>query len=389
MYHIYPALFGGVSKVLYQLTTELSRRGHRVDVLTTDAFLYGEEERKNESGINVYRSGLLSKGLARKNMVFPDAKFAFWAKNLIRNCDCVHLHGYRNPYSLAVYHYAGKYHVPYFLQAHGSLPRDVKKAGLEWFYDVSLGYRLLMGASTVIAFTQREAQQYLDIGVVKEKIKVIPNGLDLSEYVNLPSEGTFKRKFGLEADEKIILYLGRIHRSKGIGFLIRAFAHLAKTAGVRDVRLVIAGGDDGYLNEAKMLRGSVGLAKEVLFTNALSEEDKLAAYVDSTVCAYLGPDEPFGLVPLEAGLCSKPVIVSSSTFMAEIVERCGFGFAVRYGDVKALAGMMQNLVCDRKLAACMGLRGRSCVQESFDFTRAVDSMERLYLSSLSGNQNCP
>lgn len=389
VYHIYPALprGGGVSKVVVQLTKELSERGHRVNVLTTDAYFDGDEGYQDENGIDVYRFDLLSKRLAKKNVILPVAKFFFWTKNLIRSCDCIHLHGYRNPYSFAVYRYARKYHVPYFLQAHGSLPRSLGKERSKWLYDVSLGYRLLRGASKAIAITPRESQQYASLGVARKKIEIIPNGIDLSEYANLPPEGIFKRKFGIKGDERIILYLGRIHRSKGIGFLIRAFAHLAKTVHVNDIRLVIAGEDDGYLNEAKMLCRSLGLSKKALFTYALSEKDKLAAYVDSTVCAYLGPNEPFGLVPLEAGLCSKPVIVSSGTYMTEIVEKCGFGFVVRYGNIKSLANVMQKLVCDRRLAVYMGLRGKSYVQENFDFTRAVDSMEYLYLSSVSVSES--
>lgn len=50
--------------------------------------------------------------------------------------------------------------------------------------------------------------------VSSEKIAIIPNGIDLSEYTNLPPKGLFKKKFNIPESKKIILYLGRIHKTK-------------------------------------------------------------------------------------------------------------------------------------------------------------------------------
>ena len=81
----------------------------------------------------------------------------------------------------------------------------------------------------------------------EEKIAIIPNGIDLSEYVNLPPKGLFKKKLALDDNEKLVLYLGRVHRIKGVDFLVRAFADVVGKLG--DVRLVIVGPDDGFLGE--------------------------------------------------------------------------------------------------------------------------------------------
>ena len=67
------------------------------------------------------------------------------------------------------------------------------------------------------------------MGVSEDKIEIIPNGVDLSEFENLPRRGGFKRKYDLGDDQRIILYLGRINKIKGLDLLARAFTDLLKS----------------------------------------------------------------------------------------------------------------------------------------------------------------
>ena len=152
---------------------------------------------------------------------------------------------------------------------------------MKWVYDVLFGYRLLRDASKVIALSTVEAEQYRAMGVPEEKIAIIPNGIDLTEYANLPLKGSFKKKFGIDEDEKIVLYLGRIHKIKGIDILVRAFAEIIEK--LDDVKLVIVGPDDGYLGEIETQIKSLNIKNKVLIPGPLYGEDKLAAYVDADV----------------------------------------------------------------------------------------------------------
>ena len=102
------------------------------------------------------------------------------------------------------------------------------------------------------------------MGVPEEKIAIIPNGIDLSEYASLPPEGSFKKKFGIKEKEKIVLYLGRIHKIKGIDILVKAFANVIKK--LDSVRLVVVGPDDGYLSELQALIKALRIEDNVLIT---------------------------------------------------------------------------------------------------------------------------
>lgn len=379
VYHIYPALFGGVSTVVYQITKELFKRGHEINVLTANDFPKGTNGCEDENGIKVYRFRSFSKRLYRHNIVIPNMEFVSWVKRMMRKYHCIHLHGYRNPYNIVVHHYARKYDVPYISQAHGSLPSFMVKQRSKRIYDAFFGYRLLRNASKVIAYSQTEAQQYRNMDVSEKKIAVIPNGIDFSEYADLPPKGSFKKKFCIADSEKIVLYLGRIHRVKGIDFLIRSFARLIKN-GIENSKLVIAGPDDGYLTETRSLVDSLALGDKVLFTGVLLGENKIGAYVDSTICAYLNPYEPFGIVSLEAAASRTPVVVVDGTPMSEIVKRGGFGVTVRYGDVEALAKLLESFLVDDVPAIKMGTRGRRYVAENYSIEKIVDKLEKLYES---------
>jgi glycosyltransferase involved in cell wall biosynthesis len=124
------------------------------------------------------------------------------------------------------------------VQAHGSLTTYFHRGTLKRIFDKLWGYKILQGAANVIAITETEAGQYQSMGVSEDKIEIVPNGIDLSEFENLPQRGEFRRKYGLGNSEKMILYLGRIHKTKGLNMLLKAFHKLCEE--LEKIKLVIA-----------------------------------------------------------------------------------------------------------------------------------------------------
>lgn len=374
--------FGGPMNVAFQVSRKLVKRGHKVVVWTSDAKdLDSRLTVKPVSiinGIKVHYMRNLSMMPVKKSKLFITPELVSKTKEEIKEIDVVHLHEYRSFQNIVVHHYAKKYGVPYVLQAHGSLPRVMVKKRLKWVYDVLFGYRLLRYASKVIAISQTEAQQYRDMGVSEEKIEVIPNGIDLSAYANLLPKGSFKKKLCRDKDQKIILYLGRIHKMKGIDFLIKAYSYLVKNMECNDAILVIAGYDDGYLDEAKRVVASLGISDKVLFTGMLSEKEKISAYVDSSIVVNVEPRNVFGLVPLEAAACSTPVVVSEGNTIKNIIHQGKFGFSIKYGDINELARIMDKMLNDNKLLIEMGEKGRKFVFENHDWANIIIKFEKIY-----------
>mgnify|MGYP000120725711 CR=1 FL=1 len=306
---VFSLRFGGPVAVVRSISKELAKK-HDVTVYTTCAldqrrdFRSEPFEVKTDGYRVVYFPRILK--FSRFN-VSPAMASAL--RETLHEYDVIHLHSWRHFQDIAVHHYARKYGIPYVLQTHGSLPRVMAWRRLKLIYDTLFGIRLLRDASKVIALNKTEAQQYRGMGVPEEKIKIIPNGIDLSEYDDLPPKGTFKKKFGIDKDERIVLYLGRIHQSKGLDLLAKAFSIVTKE--LDKVRLVVIGPDDGYVAKFLKLLSDLEITNKVLMTGFVEKRDKIAALVDSDV--FVTPSfYGFPVTFLEACLAGCPIVTTSN-----------------------------------------------------------------------------
>ena len=132
-----------------------------------------------------------------------------------------------------------------------------------------------------------------------------------------PHKGSFKTKYGIGPDEKVILFLGRIHKIKGIDLLIDAFYELSKE--MDNIRLVIAGPDGGFLDTLKKQAVALKIQEKIIFTGMIDTTDKLAAYVDAEVYVLPSRYEAFGLTVLEAWACGTPVLLSEGCRISEFL----------------------------------------------------------------------
>lgn len=367
-------LHGGSAEVPYQLAKALAKRGHQVTVYTGDYKLGLEYIHSSpEIEVHPFKTWL---GMA-KFYITPG--IINKAREEIRRFNVVHLHNYRTFQNIIVFHYIKKYGVPYVLQAHGSLPRIMSRQKLKQMYDNIWGYRLLKGASRVIAVTKVEAEQYKSMGVSEDKVEIIPHGIDLSEFDNLPARGGFRKKYGLSDSEKIILYLGRIDTTKGLDLLAKTFTGLSK--GVDNARLVITGPDDGYLPALKKLIKELKIEEKVLFTGPLYGQDKLNAYVDADVYVLPSFYEIFGITVLEALACGTPVIITDRCGLADVING-QVGLVVPY-DQDQLQDALLRLLTDDDLREGFGKRGKSLVRKKFNWTKIAEQVEKMYQEILS------
>ena len=374
--------FGGPVKAAYQVSRELARRGHEVVVYTTDAenpnSRLDTEPVKVVDGIKVHYIRNISLMSAEKLNLFITPQLISQCKQETKKFDVIHLHEYRTYQNIVVHHYAKKYSVPYFLQAHGSLPRVVAKQNLKRVYDVLFGYELLRDSWKVVALSQNEAEQYKSMGVSKEKIVIIPNGIDLSDYANPPPKGAFKKKFKIPKNEKIILYLGRIHKSKGIALLVKAYSQLIYRMKLKETMLVIAGPDDGYLYEARSLASFLGLSNSVLFTGFISAEDKLKALIDADV--FVTPSfYGFPITFLEACAVGTPIVATTTgDYLEWINGNVGY---MTPPSVEELVDAIHRILHDNELHEKFSRNCREIVKSRFSLEKIVDRLEQVYEQS--------
>jgi len=359
---------GGSAIAPYQLSKELTKRGHEVAVFTSD-YKLSREWVESSGQVKVYSFKTWSSW--SKFYLTPTLIKA--AKEGLEHFDLIHMHNYRTFQNIVIAHYAKKHGVPYVLQAHGSIPRIMAKQRLKWIYDVLFGYRLLRSASKVIALSRVEAEQYKDMSVPEEKIVIIPNGIDLSEYADLPPKGCFREKFGIKEEEKIVLYLGRIHRIKGLDILVEAFAKVIED--LDDVRLVVVGPDDGYLGELKALINALRIEDNVLILGPLYGDDKLEAYVDADVYVLPSRYETFPMGLLEAVACGTPIILTRNCGIAEYFENKA-GLLVDPDSDKLYEALFKMLT-DHDTRNSFRKKGKTAISE-FEISNVVSKLEELY-----------
>jgi len=365
--------------VALDVCKELVKKGHDVEVYTTNA--YDQKSNFKSENRTVIMSGIkvtyFSNVLRLSNLYIAPRMITEMRKSL-KNFDVIHVHFGRQPYDAYIGLTAVKFGVPYVIQAHGCLTKTGKRKILKSIFDTFLGRKILRNSTKTIALNNIEAEQYRSMGVSEEKIAIVPNGIDLSEYAELPPKGVFKKKFNIPEDKKIILYLGRIHKIKGIDFLVRAYAHLINEMNFKDAILVIAGPDDGYLGEVKSLVQGLDISNTVLFTGPLYGKDKISAYVDSEVYVLPSRYETFPMTVLEAYACGKPVITSKIGGLKDLVMNGETGLLFEPGNVEQLARNILYLLNDNGEAKEMGLKGKEFVKENLTIESVVTKLEKVY-----------
>ena len=359
---------GGSVVAPYNLSKHLAERGHEVTIFTTD-FELDKDYIQSLDGIRVVPFHCIANiGLM---LISPEMKKQLNGE--IGNFDAIHMHNFRSYQNIVAYHYAKKCNIPYVLQARGSVLPFFQKQRLKKIFDLFFGYKILRDASKVIALTKTEIEQYKKMGVDKDKIEIVPNGIDLSEYDNLPGKGEFRRKYSIGDDEKMVLYLGRLHKIKGIDLLVKAFSDLVKE--LDNVKLVIAGPDDGFLPMLKKQIEDLKIGDKILFTGPLYKRDKLEAYVDADVYVLPSVYETFPNTVLEACACGTPVIVTDRCGIADFVEKVGY--VVEY-DKDQLREAIFKVLNDEGLRRRFGEEGRKWVRKEFGWDKVVRKVEEIY-----------
>jgi glycogen(starch) synthase len=245
-------------------------------------------------------------------------------------------------------------------------------------YDELVAPITLRAYDEIITLTDAEKRTMVGLGAPGGKVTVIPNGVE-EENFEAPSTSAFISRFVLEG-KRFVLYLGRINRTKGIEYLLRAFANIALE--VPDCSLVIAGpsispDETSYLEFLGTLARRLGISHRVVFTGRLSEEEKLSAL--EACHAFVLPSlyEPFGIVLLEAAAHSKPIVSAASDGPSSIIQSGVNGLLVRAGDPEELRDAMLRLLQDASLGQELGRNARA-MAEGYRWSSIADRVEGVY-----------
>ncbi len=377
--NLFSPMYGGVPAAAFQISKHLAKRGHNVTLYTSD-FDVSQEYINSIPQVKVKAFKTVS-SIANFHFT-PD--MVRTAKKEVGTFDVIHLHNFRTYQNIVVAQYANRGGAPYVLQAYGGVLPVFQKQGMKKIFDLFWGYSLLRNAGAVVAGGEAEVEEYRKMGVVPEKIVIGPHLYEVEPFRKLPPCGQFRQKFHIK-EKHIVLFLGRIHPIKGIDFLVESFSHLVKTN--PDATLVIVGPDGGYKSTLEEMAEKLGISSKVLFTDMVSEQDKLTALVDASVLVQTSRYERSPGSPFEAVLCGTPIIITKNTGAAQAVSKIDAGYLVDYGNVAELTRLIQAILQNPAEAKTKTEKARQYIMSNLSWEKGVEEYEKLYESLLTSRKS--
>lgn len=229
----------------------------------------------------------------------------------------------------------------------------------------------------IIAISEAVRQHLQRSGIPAEKIRVIPNGVDLSVFAPRPS--SLRKGMGFTDEHFVFGMVGQLIPWKGHEFFLRAAARMVSA--MPTARFLIVGDDlfhdhPGYVQGLMGLTERLALDDEVHFLGYREDIVDVLASLDALVLPSL--NEPFGRALIEAMAMEKPVIATNVGGPPEIVDHETNGLLVPPADVDALADAMLRLARDREWSQHLGKAGRARVARDFDIARTVQRTQKVY-----------
>jgi glycogen(starch) synthase len=161
-------------------------------------------------------------------------------------------------------------------------------------------------------------------GISGEKVEVVYNGIERNGTGALAETG-------IDKDEKIVLFLGRITMQKGPEYFLQAAKKVLEV--MDNVRFVMAGSGD-LMHRAVEMAAGLGIGQKILFTGFLCGEDVRKIYEMADLYVMPSVSEPFGIAPLEALNNDVPVIISKQSGVSEVLTHA---LKVDFWDVNEIA----------------------------------------------------
>ncbi|WP_395816040.1 glycosyltransferase [Curtobacterium flaccumfaciens] len=236
----------------------------------------------------------------------------------------------------------------------------------------------------VVATCSDEAFELKALGVPLHRISVVPCGVDVSLF--RPDGPVEQRDRPLR-----VLTASRLVQRKGVGTTIAALAALVEQG--RDVELVVVGGagvagadlvDDPEYQRLDALARSLGVRDHVTFRGQLGQHDMPAVYRSADVVVCAPWYEPFGIVPLEAMACGRPVVASSVGGLIDTVVEDATGLHVPPRDETAVAVAVGALLDDPERREAYGRAGRQRAESRYTWQKVAADSERVYERLLAG-----
>jgi glycosyltransferase involved in cell wall biosynthesis len=371
---------GGQNVHVGALAGELARLGHDVTVYTRrDSVLSPDRVRTADGYVVEHVPAGPPREVPKDELLphmpaFADYLRTRWSRELV---DVVHAHFWMS--GVAAVQAAGDFGIPVVQTFHalGTVKRrhqgdkDTSPAAR-----IQLERRLCRSVDLVIATCSDEVAELRAMGLPASRASVIPCGVDTDVFRPLSAACTGRR----------LVVVGRVVERKGVGNVIEALAELPGT------HLDIAGGPpsdridaDPEIRRLRGLAESRGVADRVRFLGSVPRAELPALICSADIVVAVPWYEPFGIVPVEAMACGRPVVGSTVGGLLDTVVPGVTGELVPPRRPDLLASALRDLLSDRERRERYGRAGRARAVAVYQWRQVAAATEAGYASvALSG-----
>ncbi|MGY1600632.1 glycosyltransferase [Geodermatophilus sp. SYSU D00815] len=242
---------------------------------------------------------------------------------------------------------------------------------------VELERSLCRTVSHVVATCSDEVFELRRLGLARDRASIVPCGVDTSLF-------TPRGRVAPRAGRPRLLVLGRLVERKGQEDAVRALADIP------DAELVVVGGPpadrldgDPEVRRLRAVAEGLGVADRLCFTGSVARADVPAWIRSADVVLAVPWYEPFGITPLEAMACGRPVVATAVGGLVDSVAEGVTGDLVPPRDPARLAEVVSALLADHARRAAYGAAGVERARARYRWSRVVADTEAVYRQVLS------
>ncbi len=379
--------YGGPIESVHNLNVGLVKAGADVTVYTTNIDGFGVLDMPLNREINMDGVKIWYFPITFRPWQYSYNLHKFLVKNA-ENFDLIHITSVFLSISTLGAYYAKKLKKPYVISPRGNLMiSPLNKGRMKWFkkwlYILFIERRNLRDADVVHFTVSSEKDDYIKNKFPYKRLIVLPNIINASRFNRTDIIPAYLRnRFNLQIDKKIVLYLGRLNWIKGFDTLIPSFKKVIEKE-PKAVLIIVGGDDNGYKKSIVDLIEKNNLVEFVLFTGALTGNEKKSALSDSDLFILPSYSESFGMAAIEAMFFEVPVIVTEGVGIASIIKKAKAGIVIKK-DEKELSRAIIAVLSNMDKFKEMRKLGKRLVEREFSQNRIAKQFIMEYRMIING-----
>ncbi len=248
---------------------------------------------------------------------------------------------------------------------------------------------ILERAQRIVATSPQERDDLRNLVSVLGRVEIVPCGTDIANFRPI-SKVEARKQLGISTKEKVVLYVGRFDKRKGIETLVRATGELrtkleqGEEIDPQKLKLLIVGGSDPQEADGAERRrieaivNELDIAANTEFVGMVGHDRLPLYYTAADVCVVPSHYEPFGLVAIEAMACGTPVIASNVGGLKFTVISEETGLLVPPRDVTGFARAIERILTDDLWARKVRKQAATRVQQNFSWSGVAAQLSSLY-----------